>query len=211
MKKIPTIYKRDPATKLRYVKNERHPDCGWVFAGEGKPTYKWDGTAIKITDEEVWCRRQVNAGADEPEGFWEEGHVDPVTGKRVGWVPVGDDYAQREALNEALAAYPAPLAAGTYELVGPKVNKNPHRRPVHELHRHGTSPLAGIGGWFGLHGEPPVEFDALGRWLHAIAEPGFEGIVWHHPDGRMAKIKAKDFPRAAEAANVGPVHPEAMS
>lgn len=21
----------------------------------------------------------------------------------------------------------------------------------------------------------------------------FEGIVWHHPDGRMVKIKAKDF------------------
>ena len=25
--------------------------------------------------------------------------------------------------------------------------------------------------------------------------PGLEGVVWHHPDGRMAKIKVTDFPR----------------
>lgn len=29
----------------------------------------------------------------------------------------------------------------------------------------------------------------------AAAEAGgVEGIVWHHDDGRMAKIKARDFP-----------------
>jgi hypothetical protein len=28
-----------------------------------------------------------------------------------------------------------------------------------------------------------------------LAEFEGEGIVWHHPDGRMAKLKRKDFPR----------------
>jgi hypothetical protein len=23
---------------------------------------------------------------------------------------------------------------------------------------------------------------------------GWEGVVWHHPDGRMAKLKARDLP-----------------
>ena len=26
-----------------------------------------------------------------------------------------------------------------------------------------------------------------------LADGKIEGIVWHHPDGRMVKIKAKDF------------------
>ncbi len=29
----------------------------------------------------------------------------------------------------------------------------------------------------------------LADWGH-----GWEGIVWHHPDGRMAKLKARDLP-----------------
>jgi hypothetical protein len=32
----------------------------------------------------------------------------------------------------------------------------------------------------------------------AGAADGIEGIVWHHDDGRMAKIKARDFPRAQD-------------
>ena len=38
--------------------------------------------------------------------------------------------------------------------------------------------------------EPPRDFDGLRAFLETA---GIEGIVWHHGDGRMAKIKAKDF------------------
>jgi hypothetical protein len=36
----------------------------------------------------------------------------------------------------------------------------------------------------------PRDFHALGEYLatHAI-----EGVVWHHDDGRMVKIKGMDF------------------
>jgi hypothetical protein len=38
--------------------------------------------------------------------------------------------------------------------------------------------------------DAPRMFEGLRTWL---AENDVEGIVWHHPDGRMAKIKARDF------------------
>jgi hypothetical protein len=36
----------------------------------------------------------------------------------------------------------------------------------------------------------PRTFDALREYLKP---QDIEGIVWHHPDGRMAKIKKRDF------------------
>jgi hypothetical protein len=38
----------------------------------------------------------------------------------------------------------------------------------------------------------PRTFDEIREWLDDPEFP-FEGIVWHHPDGRMAKVKARDF------------------
>lgn len=32
----------------------------------------------------------------------------------------------------------------------------------------------------------------MALWL---ADEGVEGVVWHHPDGRMAKLKGRDFRR----------------
>lgn len=45
---------------------------------------------------------------------------------------------------------------------------------------------------------PPTEYHALKEWLNAqkskINENALiEGLVWHHPDGSMVKIKRKDF------------------
>ncbi len=44
----------------------------------------------------------------------------------------------------------------------------------------------------------PVTFASL----RALLTRGFahEGIVWHHPDGRMAKLKRRDFPPRSAAA-----------
>jgi hypothetical protein len=46
---------------------------------------------------------------------------------------------------------------------------------------------------------PPRDYDGLVEWMREFASRdaraalGFEGIVWHHPDGRMVKLKAKDL------------------
>lgn len=51
----------------------------------------------------------------------------------------------------------------------------------HELQRHA---------WAESYVNVPREFEGLKSWL---AEWMIEGLVWHHPDGRMAKIKRRDF------------------
>ena len=210
MKKIPTLFERDPDTKYRYVTRTVHPDCRWVIDGEGWPTYKWDGTAVRIdTNGRAWKRRELRADfidrsgervtVEPPAEWWQEGEADPATGKRVGWVPVdpGDpsDQWHREALARA-EVYTGDFTAGTYELVGPKVQGNPHGFAAHKLIPHGEHHMETV----------PTDFDELGRWLGLARDiswfsdsdgtmlMGFEGIVWHHPDGRMCKIKAKDFP-----------------
>ena len=38
--------------------------------------------------------------------------------------------------------------------------------------------------------EAPRTFYALKEWFK---DKEIEGVVWHHPDGRMVKIKKKDF------------------
>lgn len=198
MRKIPTLYQRDPMNP-RYVMNVLHPDCQWVIDGEGKATYKWDGTAVRIDEHGVmWKRREIKSGKPIPKDFRQEGDIDPVTGKCVGWVRAEPtDKWHFEGLGNLIreqSSWPNREAAGTYELIGPKVQGNPHQSDRHVLIRHG---------WPELHGVP-TGFDDLGRWLHNIQDPvfnalgvlanGFEGVVWHHPDGRMAKIKKRDFP-----------------
>lgn len=70
---------------------------------------------------------------------------------------------------------------GTYELIGPKLNGNPEGEPEHVLIRHDDA-----------HWLPtaPRDYDGLRVWLLGHV---YEGIVWHHPDGRMAKLKRRDF------------------
>ncbi|WP_089155535.1 hypothetical protein [Micromonospora sp. NBS 11-29] len=38
--------------------------------------------------------------------------------------------------------------------------------------------------------DAPRDADGLREWL--LAHPAYEGIVWHHPDGRRAKLKRRD-------------------
>lgn len=177
MQKIPTIFVRDPETKLRNVKNEINPGCEWVFAGEGRVTAKLDGTCCLVRDGKLYKRREVKAGKHPPPGF-EEVEQDPNTGKRVGWVEVEPANPTDRWHVEAFDGQPD----GTYELVGPKIQGNPHSFDAHTLEPHGAVGLNNI----------PLSFEGIKNYcLHSLGH--WEGIVWHHPDGRAAKIKRKDF------------------
>ena len=70
---------------------------------------------------------------------------------------------------------------GTYELIGPKINGNPENVPTHRLVAHADAEVF----------DTPRDFEGLRTWL--LAHPQYEGIVWHHPDGRRAKLKHRDF------------------
>ena len=180
MKKIPTIFERDWDGDRSRVVDQPHPDCAWVFAGEGVATRKLDGACAAVIGVDLYKRREVKGSKPDPEGFIEE-HYDPTTGKRVGWVPVGDGPEDRyfmEAWQGCLPPMPC-----TLELIGPKVQGNPERYEKHTLVPHKSPDL------IFLH-EPERTFEGLKVWLTG---QDIEGIVFHHPDGRMAKIKLRDF------------------
>lgn len=189
MQKIKTLFVRDPDDR-RHVLPEVTPGCEWVLAGEGAPTRKWDGTCVLLDGHgSWWARREVKAGKTPPPSY-RPLSTDPVTGKTVGWEPVGQSgYARYHA--EALTHSPAAARPGTYELVGPRVNGNPEGFAGHMLLAHGWAPFSDRRAL----DTAPRDYDGLRAWL--LATPGWEGIVWHRdpgsPDSDMVKIKAKDF------------------
>ena len=183
MKKIPTIFERDWEGDRSRVINVPHPDCAWVFAGEGVATRKLDGTCCLFDQGKLWKRRELRKGEAAPFDFNEVDH-DETTGKRVGWVPVGDgpeDQWHREALEHA-ATVGVPLRNGhTYELIGPKIQGNPEGAMRHILIAHDG---------LAMESDTSRDFDGLRGFLSG---KDIEGLVFHHPDGRMAKIKLRDF------------------
>lgn len=213
MQKIPTIFDRDWEGDRSRVLPVPVPDAQWVFDGEGKATRKLDGTCCLVKDGKLWKRQEVKPPkkADpatwapddvKPAGFVEEDRRQNEKGLVVltGWVPVGDgpeDQWHREAwaaLQTGPSVFTSPTGKprtwekgkiweGTYELVGPQINGNPEGIPTNQLISHDGLDLVGV--------DPPRDFEGLRDWL--AMHPIIEGIVWHHSDGRMAKIKLRDF------------------
>lgn len=186
MKKIPTLFVRDP-DDMRRVLPEVHPDCQWVLDGEGVATRKYDGTCVSWHDGDWWFRREVKPGKNPPDG-WAQVALDETTGKRVGWEPARPTSGFIRLLREAIDntfAFGDEIPEGTYELCGPKVNGNPEHFGEHRLIRHADAEV------FNLPAR--LDFNTCRRAVLDLAEYGHEGIVWHHPDGRMAKLKACDF------------------
>jgi len=209
VKKIPTLFLRDPDTGLRYLTREAHPDCGWVLAGEGWPTRKYDGTCVRFDGARWWARREVKPGKAAPSSFVAV-ETDVFTGKTVGWEPIEQSsFAKYHA--EALAGphglldeWPIrePIAGATYELCGPKINGNPEGLHRHAMVRHGY--IAAVER--DELNQLKREYDLIEAWLHMHF--AWEGLVFHHPDGRMAKIKRRDFSAVAvEPTGSGDPHP----
>ena len=198
MKKIISLFKRNYDGDY-LVRDEVVPGAEWVLQGEGTPTRKYDGTCCMVLGGQLYKRYELplekkwekKRKYEKFKGPWfkemfqkppvgwvpAEETPDESSGSWPGWVPVGDgpeDKYHREAF-----VYGAP--DGTYELVGPKVQGNQEGFHVHTLVRHGADIMPPA---------TPRTFMALRNYFQIS---NIEGIVWHHPDGRMVKIKAKDF------------------
>jgi len=147
-----------------------------------------------IKDGVLYKRRELKPGTDVPRGQlpgWIFAGVDENTGKVVGWVAVGEG-KEDQWHREAFSTHPIPpVEDGTYELVGPKVQGNPEEFADHCLVRHGRFPMCS---------DLVRSFEGIRDHL---ATQNIEGLVFHHPDGRMAKIKKKDYglPRKPLAFN----------
>ena len=177
MKKIPTVFVRDQTTKR--VINEINPGCEWVAEGFGIATRKFDGTCCMIKDGKLFKRYDAKQGKTPPDGFIPAQEPDAITGHWPGWLLVGEGPEDRW-FREAWKSADYTKSIGTWELVGPKINGNPEKLDRHLLICHGVDGMM----------DSPRDYTGLYDYLQVRA---VEGIVWHHADGRMAKIQRKDF------------------
>lgn len=180
MQKIISLFQRNYDGD-RLVRDEVVPGAEWVLAGEGRPTVKLDGTCCLMRGGRLYKRYDAKHGKRPPQGFEPaQPDPDPVTGHWPGWLLVSDSPADQWHREAIANLGTLTLPDGTYELLGPRIQGNPEQHTEHVLVRHGTEGIP----------ERPRTFEGIRAFLEANA---IEGIVWHHPDGRMVKIKRRDF------------------
>lgn len=197
MRKIVSLFARNFDTEVddRKVRDEVTPEADWVSRGEGVATRKWDGMAVLVRDGAAFKRFDAKTGRTPPPDFVPaQPEPDPTSGHWPGWVPVT---SSDRPVNLSLAWARANLFPdgvvpdGTYEAVGPLIGtrhgKNPERLDEQRLVPHGVDLLA----------DAPRDYEGLMAYLR---DREIEGIVWHHPDGRRAKIKRADFPFGRDPA-----------
>jgi hypothetical protein len=185
MEKIPTIFVRDKNNGGKITETV-YEGCEWVFAGEGTATEKIDGTNVRLTIRSNTCVRlekrcnptkvQKAKGVIEP-WYTDADQNDPA-----------DKYIYAAIEGTDLSEWPD--GEHCAEAIGPSIQGNPLG-----LERHTLVP-------FNLKipsfDNVPRSFEGLKYFLSVCDSkysPGhpIEGIVFHHQDGRRAKIKRKDF------------------
>jgi hypothetical protein len=181
MKKIPSLFARNHETN-GLVRDEVTPGCEWVIAGEGVATRKYDGACCMFRAGVFYKRRTLRKGDQQPANFEPATEFDLVTGLQQGWVPVSLQSPEDRYFREALESLSQTPPDGTYELCGPMIHSNPEKLGTLILVRHGEEILS----------DCPRDFRSLMDYLRGR---DIEGVVWHHPDGRMAKLKGTDFGR----------------
>jgi hypothetical protein len=200
MKKIANLFERDWNGNKSRVLPQLHEgaDVAWVLAGEGVPTVKWDGAAVMVRGGELFVRLDCKRGKVPPPGFEQCQDEDPKTGHRPGWIPAAGNPAASWHRDAFINSGGATLADGTYEACGPQLQSNPYRFPRNILIRHGVDHILGQPT---PGSDAPAAFALLREFFadfkfQHVEMPDFmpiEGIVWHHPDGRMVKALASDL------------------
>lgn len=147
MRKTPNLFLRDANGRLT---DEVNPLAQWVVDGEGYPTVKYDGTAVRVTaDGKLWARYDCKRGKTPPPSFEPCQDPDPVTGHWPGWILADrpEDKWIREAERYTREAIGGKWSASvnislfgyaTFEACGPRIGGNPQGLTNHQLLRHGV-------------------------------------------------------------------------
>lgn len=175
MDKILTAFVRNPQD-MRLVTREVTPGCEWAIAGEGVPTVKRDGTNVRVDIKAgkiitMWKRKNPT-------------REEKAAGAEPGYTPINpDDPADKHMLDaiKGTDIFNWPDGEWPCEALGPKIQGGVEmNKPT--LYPFKMAPE--------LLTENPRTFDELKAFFEKNI---IEGIVWHHEDGRMAKIKRRDF------------------
>jgi hypothetical protein len=185
MEKIPTLFERD---EHFHVVDKPRAECGWVFSGEGTPTEKLDGSNVRLTVRSGQLVR-VEKRRNPSKLHKQQGIID-------GWYADADEAAAEDKWLVAAARKTDvsgwPDGEHPCEALGPRLQGNPLGLPDQLCVPFNFEAPA--------YDAVPRGYDGLRDFLAGLESkfaPGHlaEGIVFHHPDGRRAKIKRKDFPR----------------
>lgn len=177
MKKMSTLFRKDP-NDLGRVVNSINPENEWALT-EGIATRKYDGAACAIIDGLLYKRYDAKKGKQAPYGAIPCQDADPITGHHPHWILCDSSKPEDRYFFEGFNQLPM-IKDGTYELCGPKVQGNPEKFETHTLVRHGHEGII----------LADLSFDGIRAYLEV---DDVEGIVFHHPDGRMCKIRKSDF------------------
>ncbi|GAA2669342.1 MULTISPECIES: RNA ligase family protein [Actinosynnema] len=187
MEKIPTLFERDE--RFQVVDRPR-AECAWVFEGGGVGTEKLDGTNVRLTVRAghlVRVEKRRNPSKEQKQ----RGIVD-------GWYVDTDAASAQDKW--VLAAAGGTDVSGwpdgehSCEALGPRIQGNPLGLDAHLCVPFDAAAPVLV--------DAPRGYAELREYLAGLDSafaPGHlaEGVVFHHPDGRRAKIKRKDFPPAA--------------
>jgi len=186
MEKIPTLFERGP--DFRVVDRPR-AECQWVLEGEGTPTEKLDGMNVRLTVRQgrvVRVEKRRNPSRIQKQ----QGIID-------GWYVDADENGREDRwIFEAVRGTNVagwPDGEHPCEALGPNIQGNPLGLAANLCVPFNRSApvLDGV----------PRSYEGLRDFLLAadsLFSPGHraEGIVFHHPDGRRAKIKGKDYSKS---------------
>lgn len=138
MKKLSTLYKKDP-NDLGRVINEVNHENEWVFKS-GIPTRKFDGTSCAIIEGELYKRFDLKKGRTLPPNSIPCQEPDEITGHHPHWIKCKRDDNSNKWHFVAFDALEK-KENGTYELCGKKVQGNPEKIEGHQLIKHGCEVL----------------------------------------------------------------------
>lgn len=195
MRKIPMLFSMEFDEKgNRIVTHTMNPVTRNLLenAHDVVATLKKDGTAVMLDENGNWfSRRCVKPGKKAPEGFIPL-ETDENTSKTFGWEPA-ENNSFNKMLTKAINNAEGELTAGTYELVGPKINGNPENVDRETLLRHGEHHAEGF---------PSVEdiltfegdlYEHLEPIFVDFKERGIEGVVWWADGTPVVKLRVTDF------------------
>ncbi|MFS1430249.1 DUF5565 family protein [Vibrio splendidus] len=199
MKKVKAIFVVERSVQM--VTRKIESSNQWVFDNEGEATIKYDGTPALIKDGVLykrWNRKlqkkfirrwksdknNFDATLDKfvpvPDGAIQlEDLPAPITLHFPYWVPVSESNHDDLKFIDAFNALKT-KDEGSYELIGKKIQGNKYNLDVCKLVKHGAEVVE----------INDMSFDGLRQFF---ANLNHEGIVWHHPDGRMAKLRRSHF------------------
>jgi hypothetical protein len=199
MKKMKTLFVVDRKTDL--ATDKINQECDWINDIGVLATVKFEGTATLFQDNKLykrWDRKLTKRFAKQKNKLKDnfvfskdmlkeiplgaipcQDDFDPVTFHQPFWVEVDSDNSN-VYYNEALERATNLKNGNTYELIGEKVQSNYYDINGHELIEHGSK-VSDL-----VH----FDFVSVREWLKNNNE---EGLVFRHPDGRMCKIRRKDF------------------